>query len=396
MVPRDYNLSDMDALKAFLLDIECLEPLNEWASWFNLFDILKITRTEIRHSNVLAWLLSPNENHGLSDKVLRGFIQYAITCESGNDFDVFSTLLMDLNSFNILREWKNIDILAVSEEEKFVICIENKIDSGEHSNQLNRYRDIVEHTYPGYRYMYIFLSPDRVPASDEDTWATMGYGDVLEILTSAVKQVELLPDAALLINNYIDTLRRDIVGDERLAQICADIYAKHGKALDLIFEHRPDRASHVADVIKAWCLEKQKAGLLEIDLERSGKSIIRFTTPYMSLLFPDSQSADSGWNTKKRYYYEISNYVGERIGMGCVVSSRNLPEELITTCNKIDELFLLKNRKENWQWRTFFPAKPFKISRDTSDEKIAEMLDRQFAEVQASEKQLEEKLEQGE
>lgn len=40
----DYKEKEQ-ALKAFLLDIECLEPLSEWTSRFNLFDILKITRT---------------------------------------------------------------------------------------------------------------------------------------------------------------------------------------------------------------------------------------------------------------------------------------------------------------------------------------------------------------
>ena len=62
------------ALKEFLLDIECLEPLAEWTSKFNLFDILKITRTEIRHSNMLSWLLNPSENHGLGDSIIRGFM----------------------------------------------------------------------------------------------------------------------------------------------------------------------------------------------------------------------------------------------------------------------------------------------------------------------------------
>ena len=76
------------ALKNFLLDIECLDPLSEWTSKFNLFDILKITRTEIRHSNMLSWLLSPNENHGLGDSIIRGFIQYVVTSFS-EEADVF-------------------------------------------------------------------------------------------------------------------------------------------------------------------------------------------------------------------------------------------------------------------------------------------------------------------
>ncbi|MEI3416245.1 MAG: PD-(D/E)XK nuclease family protein [Christensenellaceae bacterium] len=67
-----------DALQEFLLDIECLDSLTEWTKRFNLFDILKITRTEIRHSNMLAWLLNPNENHGLGDRVLRGLIRQTV------------------------------------------------------------------------------------------------------------------------------------------------------------------------------------------------------------------------------------------------------------------------------------------------------------------------------
>lgn len=56
-----------EALREFLTDSECLEPLSKWTRRFNVFDVLKITNTEIRHSNVLAWLMDPAENHGLHD-----------------------------------------------------------------------------------------------------------------------------------------------------------------------------------------------------------------------------------------------------------------------------------------------------------------------------------------
>ena len=57
-------------------------------------------------------------------------------------------LLLDFYSFSVLREWKNIDILLVSSEEKCVLVIENKVGSHEHGNQLDRYRGIVEKEYP--------------------------------------------------------------------------------------------------------------------------------------------------------------------------------------------------------------------------------------------------------
>lgn len=120
------ELDGAKALKDFLLDIECLDSLSEWTSKFNLFDILKITRAEIRHSNMLAWLLSPNENHGLSDSVIRGFIHHVVTSFS-EEAEVFDTLLMDCHDFVIQREWHNIDVLAVSVDENLLFASRIKL-----------------------------------------------------------------------------------------------------------------------------------------------------------------------------------------------------------------------------------------------------------------------------
>ncbi|WP_066019784.1 MULTISPECIES: PD-(D/E)XK nuclease family protein [Clostridium] len=45
--------------------------LNAKLNIFNPFKVLKIDTFEIRNSNVISWLLSPNGNHGLEDKVLK-------------------------------------------------------------------------------------------------------------------------------------------------------------------------------------------------------------------------------------------------------------------------------------------------------------------------------------
>ena len=62
--------SDKEALLKFMQDAECLDALSKWTNDFNIFDVLKISRTEIRHSNLLSWLIDPNENHGLGDSFL--------------------------------------------------------------------------------------------------------------------------------------------------------------------------------------------------------------------------------------------------------------------------------------------------------------------------------------
>ena len=37
----------------------------------NIFQILRISKNEIRHSNFLSWLLDPNESHKLGDIFLK-------------------------------------------------------------------------------------------------------------------------------------------------------------------------------------------------------------------------------------------------------------------------------------------------------------------------------------
>lgn len=392
MAVNDKTQDDLAALKNFLLDIDCLAPLNEWTRGFNLFDILRITRTEIRHSNLLSWLMTPNENHGLGDDVLKGFIQFVVAAAlDTNDPTIFSTLLMDCHDFTIQREWRNIDILAVSTEHKFVLAVENKIDSTEHDDQLNRYKTIIEATYPDYQHLLIYLSPQGDAASDPDNWCAMSYQDVLDIVERAKAKTKLLPEAELLIDNYIQTVRRDIVGDENLAKICAEIYAKHQRALDLIFEHKPDRASLLAAVFIAWAKKKTEAGEIELVPDKCGKSYTRFKTATMSKILPDSETAESGWGTPNYYFYEICNG-GEFFILHLSLSSNNIPDDLMQVCDEINKHYPSKVQKENWKWRTPYSGRKIHVDEDMSEEKIFHQLDKELEKIKEFEQDLIAKL----
>lgn len=398
---RDYILSadaaeaeqheDLQVLKDFLLDINCLDPLSEWSNKFNIFDILKITRVEIRHSNMLAWLLDPNENHGLGDSIIRGFIQYLVPFAFDEE-DAFSFLLMDCYGFEILREWHHIDLIAVSDDEKFVLCIENKIDSHEHDNQLVRYKELVDRNFPDYNKAFVFLSPDGSEASEPDSWCSMGYQDIITIIEAARGRNKLHPEAELLINNYIDTVRRDIVGDEKLAQICAEIYSKHQKAIDLIIENKPDRASDLAEILRAWASEKTQKGELEILSEKCNKRNTYFTTKTMSEILPDLDEPVSGWNTNNIYIYDIINLDGNEFYMQFIVSSKNISDEQRQRCDEVNEILPAKHQKQNWQWRTHYSDKHVKTDDELSEEKIFAQLDKKFKDLRTRENELKEKI----
>lgn len=379
------NTEDMTALKDFLLDIECLGQLSEWTSKFNLFDILKISRSENRHSDMLAWLLNPNENHGLGDSVLHGFIQFAVENADLTQIDVFKTLLMSCHNFLIYRERYHIDILAVSNDEKFVLCIENKIGSDEHDKQLKRYREELEKHYSNYKKIYIYLSPyHKYELSDPDNWCSMGYDDVLDIIDNACKKTKLRPDAELLINNYIDTIRNYVMENNTdLEQICREIYAKHQKALDLIFEYRPDSVSELTEIFREWATEKQKNGELNYIADKSNNTHTRFTTETMSKILPDAKNPTSFWKTRNYYFYEIYNNNGKTFIMYIVLNSTNMPENLEERCKKIFKLE--KNpSKTNWKWFRLFTTTSYNIdeNKELSKKEIFKQLNNSFKELQ--------------
>ncbi len=382
---QDSEKNDYTALKEFLLDIDCLNPLTEWTRHFNIFEILKISKAEIRHSNVLAWLLNPNETHGLSDNILRGFFQYYASSFS-DDSDVFDILLTDYYSFSVQREWQNIDILVVSYDEEILLCIENKTDSGEHDNQLNRYRKRLENSFPNFKRLYIYLSPTGVESSDPENWCSMSYQDVLDIIDEASNKTALSPEAALLIDSYKDTIRRHIVGDEKLAQICAKIYSKHQQALDLIFENKPDRAQELSEIFHRWAQLMADKGKVIYVADKSGKTYTRFKTEALSALLPDAENALSGWNTHNFYFYEICNNDGKEFHLQLAFSSKNIPDDLRSICDQIADASS-KSRKTNWLWFTSYTTRRIKVKDDEElvEEKIFEHLDKLFTELMTNE-----------
>lgn len=298
----DKNVSDEQALQNLLLDINCLNELLPWTEKFNLFDVLKISRAEIRHSNMLAWLLDANENHGLGDEFFKGVVQRLIENNSESKYNVFKVLLLDFFSFSVYREWKGIDLLLVSDTEKTLIAIENKVGSHEHSDQLNRYRETLSEIYPKYTQILVFLTPEGEAPSDSENWDTLTYTDVVEVLEDIYRHNELAPDVDLIIRNYMEVIRRDIVDDQQLIDICNKIYNKHKKAFDLIYDNRTDIRHRIIGYVRETMQKLSDDGKIICSENTSGKWVC-FYTQVMKELLPDLQEANSSWGTNKIYCY---------------------------------------------------------------------------------------------
>ncbi|NTQ92975.1 PD-(D/E)XK nuclease family protein [Enterococcus faecium] len=346
-------IDEKKCLKNLLEDMDDIEErLSKWTGKANIFQILKLSKNEIRHSNFLAFLFAPNEIHNLSDEFFKMFLKRYI--DSNDDtkaaINYFDALLNSYEDLIVYRENNNIDILLVSEKNKIVVCIENKILSSESRGQLNKYQMYIERNDYSYKKIFVFLTPDGNEPTNP-IWGIVTYKDIVEILEQLMQKNSMEKKVYYLIKDYVDILRRDVGMDDEIKEIVRKIYQQHKEALDLIFENIPDNLSLMSELYIEALEQIAKENEIIFDPKYSGKSIVRFQIPEFTDLFPDLPlSHPGGWSNHKMYAFEILNKGGNSVGKIKLVFTGEIPEEYKKF---VEELMLttgVKKKKENWKW----------------------------------------------
>ena len=295
-----------DALASFEEELAEASGANDE---LNIFEVLGITNTEIRHSNMIAWLMRPRGKHGLGGGVLSSLIDHA----GGAVPD-------DLSDFHVKRESDNIDILATSSKNRLALAIENKVWSGEHDDQLTRYRQIVERRYPGWEHLYLFLSPYGTPPegeADREDWVPIDYRALLGYVEEALSGAEITAKARLVIEDYVSSVRRHIVGDDSLQSRCVEIYFEHKRAIDLILKNLPDTTKTVHEYAREWA--HGLAGVEVVDSCSRGKQYVRYRTKSLEKLFPPIEGGNDNWGQRHYWFYEAISKPAKD-GVGCDLS----------------------------------------------------------------------------
>ncbi len=269
----DETDQDLKCLNDLVVDNAELERLESLLDHFNIFEALNAVRVELRHSDFLAFLLDPAQNHGLGDIFVKRLLQKALAaCSSALPITPVKLDIWDLDEIVVQREWQNIDILLTDEPHKIAVIIENKVDSEEHSSQLQRYRQTVVEHYPGWDILGLLLTPEGTQPSDE-TYIAIDYQAVCEIIERLTKAREstLGPDVRTLLSHYTQMLRRHILSESEIAELCQKIYRKHQRALNLIYEYRPDRQTEVKEFLEELIRETP-----DLELDHCSKSYVHF------------------------------------------------------------------------------------------------------------------------
>ncbi len=272
----------------------------------NIFQILNVSRAEIRHSNFLAWLLDPAGTHGLGKLFLAKFLQDISTLEQAIELDELEIVDLNFNSVELRREWRNIDLLVIFND--LVVCIENKFDSHDHSDQLLRYRQIVDEAFRQHRKVYVYLTPtgeEPMAALESRHYVSYSYEEIIE---QAERILKIYGDSInqavyLYMTDYLRTIKREIVKNDEMNILADKIYKSHRELLDFIFENKTDTASEL------YLIFQEKISESGWIMGSKHKGYARFLTPKLYDIIPRK---GHGWPNKESFLFEIDFHWSKR------------------------------------------------------------------------------------
>ncbi|WP_282019828.1 PD-(D/E)XK nuclease family protein [Planomicrobium okeanokoites] len=222
------------------------EELNRMFKKFNPLKVLRMDSHEIRHSNVLAWLLDHEENHGLNSVFIEKLISKLLMKPDNNDFITDSEFFLKVLSLKF-SDWKverekqtskkrYIDLLLSSEENKTVIIIENKFYSSQSKNQLADYLEFVENEFPGYKIIPVFLTLLDEESANDSYW-TLKYADIASVIEFILQfyKESISEEVFVFLKNYLAVLHERFAPDPERLLLAERIFENHGEAITYLY-----------------------------------------------------------------------------------------------------------------------------------------------------------------
>lgn len=196
---------------------------------FSVFAVLGTSDYEIRHSNVLGWLLDAGANHGQGSLFLE-LLWEQIAGEHSLPALSFT------GGYAVEREGENeeekIDLLLRAQDRGWIIVIENKLFSPETGDQLDRYFRCIERRHAGVRHrIYLYLTPDGIAPAREAAsanWIPISYQAVKRALSRFLERP--LPDrVGDFLVQYLEHIERNVLKGAEEVERQRNLLNRHAK-----------------------------------------------------------------------------------------------------------------------------------------------------------------------
>ena len=167
----------------------------------NIFDFISLN--ELGTSQLIAWLLDPEESHGLGNAFLKAFVaEINNSIKQHEELNSDRLTLGDIGSATILTEQTikhygkkgRLDILLVSD--KVCIVIENKFGSKEHNNQLSFYQKYFSNTRKNklektfFVYLDVNMNVPEMEHIAQKGWIPLDFSWISEFIVNHKKDVK--------------------------------------------------------------------------------------------------------------------------------------------------------------------------------------------------------------
>ena len=179
---------------------------------FNAFDVLQYSDYEIRHSNVLAWLLRPADTHGSGSRFLKWFVNHVIGQFPAADRVLLPETSFEAGNVNVCREQDHVDITIRFKKEKCLIAVENKTEPAfpHHLDQVMRYEKTLLGKHEGHTVRSVLLTTSPDGSVNFPGIAHVGWDSVLKAIGSDLLKAGRFrsPNVQAFVEQYLDMVER--------------------------------------------------------------------------------------------------------------------------------------------------------------------------------------------
>ena len=199
----------MEKLQA-MIDDKVFQDFKKKYDSPNCFKIIGNDHFENRHTNFLAWLLNPKDNHGLRSEPLRFFL--LLLGQNTKNLSIDEIQIKTQHSISTGSGNKGVvDLYAYND--KMILVIENKIDSEEH---LNRSTDISQ-TDAYFQYfekhdaektrIYVYLSPSKLNSPTNKSFIPITYQELYDnVIAKCLDSQNINESTKIVLTQYTDSL----------------------------------------------------------------------------------------------------------------------------------------------------------------------------------------------
>ena len=306
-----------------LLNDSNFEDLERELQKPNIFSILGINRKELKHSNILVWLLDPNESHGFGNRFLIRVLRDLATIEKNDALNIIKINKLNFSNVEVKREVSysnnekgSIDILIDfrDKDDKLVICIENKIDTTDSEGQLEKYQNFIDkdEKFCNYNKVFVYLTPygkEPVNFKGMKKWYNYSYEKIINHLEN-IREVTINTTIKTYISDYLSTLKKIIMStDDAASKLAQEIYKQHKDIIDFISDYRDTNTVNQQEWEDGWLIKIANKLLLDIqDIDKENEKYyeLGFTKNYISIRHKGQRIYSLWPNNEPKFSLEIN------------------------------------------------------------------------------------------